>query len=86
MEILTRRKRQKELYNIVEDFEPKAFIVAYEPKTFKGGYLSELMRSRMKLNASKMTVEEEVETEPFVASSVNEIKRESRELLKNWKN
>ncbi|MFB6468704.1 DUF5698 domain-containing protein [Cytobacillus sp. Hz8] len=38
MEILTKRNRERELIATVERFEPKAFIVSYEPKRFQGGY------------------------------------------------
>lgn len=51
LEVLTRRKKEKEVYDIVNNHEKNAFIVAYEPKTFKGGYLSELMRKRVKNRA-----------------------------------
>ena len=37
-EILTKRNREGELFQIVEQFEPNAFIISYEPKSFKGGF------------------------------------------------
>ena len=45
-EILTRRRNEGELNEILSRHEPKAFVISYEPKTFKGGYLSELMKKR----------------------------------------
>lgn len=39
MEIFTKRNREKELISMIEKFEPHAFIVSYEPRFFKGGYL-----------------------------------------------
>ncbi|AGK55985.1 DUF5698 domain-containing protein [Bacillus sp. 1NLA3E] len=39
MEILTKRNRERELIATVERFETNAFIVSYEPKRFKGGYI-----------------------------------------------
>jgi len=39
MEILTKRNREKELIATIEKFEPKAFIISYEPRTFRGGFL-----------------------------------------------
>jgi len=50
LEILTRRRKEKELNQILDRHEPKAFMISYEPKTFKGGYLSELMKKRIKQN------------------------------------
>lgn len=43
LDILTQRKSEKELVTLILSMEPEAFIVAYEPKTFKGGYLTEMM-------------------------------------------
>src|SRR5690554_3583061 len=38
MEILTRRVKQKELYNHIIAFDSKAFIISHEPKHFHGGF------------------------------------------------
>ena len=46
LEILTRRKNEAELNEILNIHEPKAFVISFEPKTFRGGYLSELMKKR----------------------------------------
>jgi uncharacterized protein YebE (UPF0316 family) len=46
MDILTKRNREAELYATVEKFEPKAFIISFEPTRFKGGF----MLARMKMN------------------------------------
>ena len=48
-EFLARRKREKEVFTLVENIEPKAFIISYEPKSFKGGYLVDRMRKQEKL-------------------------------------
>lgn len=37
-EILTRRNREKELIRLIQQHEPDPFIIAYEPKSFLGGY------------------------------------------------
>lgn len=42
-EILTKRNRESELFDIVKQFEPNAFIISYEPKSFKGGFLVKRM-------------------------------------------
>lgn len=44
IDILTQRKREQEVTNLVLEMEPSAFIIAYEPKTFRGGYLTEIMK------------------------------------------
>lgn len=84
MEILTKRRREKELYKRIGNHEPKAFIIAYEPKTFKGGYLSEMMKRRVKQNRVKIIKPKE--SKPVVQRSVEEVKREAVEFLKTWRN
>lgn len=44
MEILTKRNRENELIATVERFEPNAFIISYEPRRFKGGFLLDRLR------------------------------------------
>ncbi|MBT2695928.1 MULTISPECIES: DUF2179 domain-containing protein [Bacillaceae] len=44
MEILTKRNRENELIATVEMFEPSAFIISYEPRRFKGGFLLDRLR------------------------------------------
>lgn len=39
MEILTKRNRENELIATIEKFDHKAFIISYEPRRFKGGFL-----------------------------------------------
>lgn len=50
LDILTKRSIEKDLFDIIESFEPQAFIIAYEPTRFKGGYIEQLM----KRNAQKI--------------------------------
>lgn len=38
LEILTPRKYELKLYNTINELDPKAFIIAYEPKTIHGGF------------------------------------------------
>ncbi|MFV0503063.1 MAG: DUF2179 domain-containing protein [Lachnospirales bacterium] len=44
LDVLSTRKREKELYELVNSVVPNAFMVSYEPKTFKGGFLSKFAR------------------------------------------
>ncbi|WHH57618.1 DUF2179 domain-containing protein [Petroclostridium sp. X23] len=48
LEILTKRSREEELLNHIEGYEPKAFIISYEPRKFRGGFLIKDMKKRMK--------------------------------------
>ncbi|KAB7672431.1 DUF2179 domain-containing protein [Bacillus sp. B1-b2] len=38
MQILTPRKYELKLYQTIKELDPKAFIIAYEPKTIYGGF------------------------------------------------
>lgn len=48
LDIITKRNRVKELMQILKEEAPKAFIVAYEPTNFKGGYLVKNMKNAKK--------------------------------------
>ena len=44
LDILTKRSREEELLKLIEEYEPKAFIVSYEARRFKGGFLVNSMK------------------------------------------
>lgn len=44
LELLTRRSRERELLEIINEYEPDAFIVSYEPRMLKGGFIVDNMR------------------------------------------
>ena len=48
MDILVKRNREKELMEILDQEEPRAFVVAYEPTSYKGGYLVKSMKKASK--------------------------------------
>lgn len=52
LDILTQRNREEELLGIVESYEPRAFIVSYEVRRFKGGFLVNSMK-KMKFTSRK---------------------------------
>ncbi|WZL81295.1 DUF2179 domain-containing protein [Vallitaleaceae bacterium 9-2] len=83
LDILTQRKKEKELMDIIYDFEPEAFVISYEPKTFKGGYLTEIMKKRLRknLNIKKAPAPDHT---PLVQSVVEEITEEAQQLKNNW--
>nr|WP_300006305.1 DUF2179 domain-containing protein [Tissierella sp.] len=57
LDILTKRSREEELLDLVDVYEPKAFIVSYEPRRFKGGFLVNSMKKarKTKLGAKEKT-------------------------------
>ncbi|AOY78008.1 DUF2179 domain-containing protein [Clostridium formicaceticum] len=44
LDILTKRSREEELLQRIEAYEPKAFIISYEARKFKGGFLVNAMK------------------------------------------
>ena len=48
LEILTKRNQEDGLFELIEEYEPNAFVISYEPRTFKGGYLLKAMKKRKK--------------------------------------
>lgn len=44
LEILTPRKYERELYNLIHDIEPAAFVITYEPKYVNGGFWTKRVR------------------------------------------
>jgi uncharacterized protein YebE (UPF0316 family) len=46
LDIVAKRSRENELLEIIEGFEPKAFLMSYEIRSFKGGYLTKSMKKR----------------------------------------
>ncbi len=48
LDVIAKRTREKELMKILEKEDPKAFVVAYEPVGFKGGYLIKSMKKYKK--------------------------------------
>ena len=48
LDIIAKRSREKELMNLLSLEAPKAFVVAYEPTNFKGGYLVKNMKKKNK--------------------------------------
>ncbi|MFC7064109.1 DUF2179 domain-containing protein [Halobacillus seohaensis] len=53
LEILTKRSREPKLEVLIEEYEPKAFIISYEPRKFKGGFLVKAMKRRLNLKRQK---------------------------------
>ncbi|PGL67430.1 DUF2179 domain-containing protein [Bacillus sp. AFS055030] len=44
LDILTKRNREPELMDLIEQYEPSAFIISYEARRFKGGFLLKAMK------------------------------------------
>lgn len=42
--VLAKRKSQKNLFKLIHNIDPRAFVVSYEPTTFYGGFLAKRLR------------------------------------------
>lgn len=78
-DILTKRKRENELFKLIYEYEPEAFIISYEPKMFRGGYLTEIMQKRVKYNR-KNNFESVKESLGVVKGTIEKMKRETKTL------
>lgn len=54
LEVLTKRNQEEGLYELIEEYEPQAFIISYEPIKFKGGYLLKAMKKRKRKKGKKI--------------------------------
>jgi uncharacterized protein YebE (UPF0316 family) len=52
LQILTNRSLEDKVMKIIEQDEPYAFIISYEPRKFKGGYLLKQMKKKSKKSVS----------------------------------
>lgn len=46
LDCTARRDREGEFIKIVSAYEPSAFIVSYEPRNFRGGYITKAMKKK----------------------------------------
>ncbi|MBS3990855.1 MAG: DUF2179 domain-containing protein [Erysipelothrix sp.] len=80
LDILAKRSREKELFDIIESYEPTAFIISYEPTRFKGGFIEQLMKKQSAKGPSRFDLNNKniKGIKRFFGSVVNEVK----ELIK----
>lgn len=57
IQVLTARKRELKLYELITEIDPRAFIVTYEPKQIKGGFWVKQVRAGRKRKATSQTEE-----------------------------
>jgi uncharacterized protein YebE (UPF0316 family) len=84
LDILTKRSREKDLFSIIESFEPHAFIIAYEPTRFKGGYIEQLMKRNVQKVPNRFLLNDQ--SLKGVKRIFNSISEEIRELFKIKRN
>lgn len=80
LDILTKRSQEKGLLDIILEMEPDAFIMSYEPKMFKGGYIGEMMKKRLSLIGKRSMTS----TGGVFEQTVEEIKEEISTIKHEW--
>ncbi len=58
MQILTPRKYELRLYEVIKEIDPKAFIISYEPKRIHGGFWVKQVRKGRLFNPKKSPKEQ----------------------------
>ncbi|TSB46579.1 DUF2179 domain-containing protein [Alkalicoccobacillus porphyridii] len=58
LDCTARRDREKEFIRVVTEYEPAAFIVSFEPRSFKGGYITKAMKRRREKYLKKKNAEQ----------------------------
>ncbi len=69
MQILTPRKQEIRLYRLISEIDPKAFIVAFEPKHIQGGFwVKQVRRGGMFRNrgVEEEVIEDDIPTEKLM--------------------
>lgn len=72
LEILTPRANERMLYHEIEEMEPKAFVVSYEPKYINGGFWTKRMKKEKKAFTAKMNKETEKKSDTASNDSTQE--------------
>lgn len=66
LDIVSKRSREEELLEIIQEREPTAFMMSYEIRSFKGGYLTKSMKKRQNMFMKKKEkTKEQVEQVPL---------------------
>lgn len=47
LDILTKRSQEKQLMELISHHEPSAFVIAYEPTRFQGGFIEQMMKRQI---------------------------------------
>lgn len=58
LDILTKRSKEVDLLELIDTFEPTAFVVFYEPKRFQGGFILDLMKRKPRPRIKKREIKE----------------------------
>ncbi|HSR03815.1 MAG TPA: DUF2179 domain-containing protein [Proteiniclasticum sp.] len=84
LDILTKRTRENELLAYIEKFEPQAFVLAYEPTRFKGGFMEMSMKKQNKLRGQMKKIDPILDDEnaSWLQREKEKIVQEVKEFIK----
>ncbi|WP_068676908.1 DUF2179 domain-containing protein [Oceanobacillus sp. Castelsardo] len=64
MQILTPRRYELRLYEVIKEIDPKAFIISYEPKRIHGGFWVKQVRKGRLFNPKKREIKPQEQVKP----------------------
>lgn len=84
LEILSKRTRELELLEAINQFEPTAFVISYEPTRFQGGYMAAMMKRQKGVSKivppHQLDSTEESDAGSWLKKTAEEISYEVNEL------
>lgn len=85
LDILTKRTRENELFAYIEKFEPSAFVLAYEPTRFKGGFMEMMMKKQNRMRGQMKKIDPILQEEDasWLQREKDKILQEVKELRKS---
>ncbi|MEK4800787.1 DUF2179 domain-containing protein [Oceanobacillus sp. FSL K6-0118] len=78
MQILTPRKYELRLYEVIKEIDPKAFIISYEPKRIHGGFWVKQVRKGRLFNPKKRKQHSKSKQQPLIQMCRLSLKKNSR--------
>ncbi|MDP2814099.1 MAG: DUF2179 domain-containing protein [Erysipelotrichaceae bacterium] len=82
LDILTKRSSEKELFDIINEYEPNAFVIAYEPIRFKGGYIEQMMKHPVNPKKNLSMPKIESSNHGWFKKAASSVAQEVKELVK----
>ena len=85
LDILTKRSREQELLALIDAYEPSAFVLAYEPTRFKGGFMELMMKKQNRRRAEMEPVVPAAETPPVEDDSSSWLRKQAEGIVSEVK-
>jgi uncharacterized protein YebE (UPF0316 family) len=85
LDILTKRTREKELLALIDAYEPSAFVLAYEPTRFQGGFMELIMKKQNRRRAEMEPVIPAAEAPLFEEESSSWLKKKAEGIVSEVK-